>query len=100
MILPPLAVGFGAQITVGDALTIAFCITVGIYLWQKGKRDDLIRSVERGIESLQEIAEHHEERIRLAENNITQLTAIQESMKDHLGSIDRRHERSDELRRV
>ncbi len=93
----PIAVGLEAGVSVGDLLTMTFCITVGVYLWQKGKRDYLLQAIERGIESLQVVSSHHDERIRLLEGNTIQLTAIQESMKEHLNAIDRRHERADQI---
>lgn len=93
---PPFAVGIEAAVTVGDLLTMAFCIAVGVYLWQKGKRDYLLQAIERGVESLQILSGQHDERIRLSENNIIQLTAIQDSMKEHINAIDRRHDRADE----
>ena len=96
MIFPTFAIGFEAGVTVGDILAMIFCTAVGVYLWQKGKRDYVLQAIENGIEALQIISTQHDQRIRLAENNIIQLTAIQESMKDHVNSIDRRHERADE----
>jgi hypothetical protein len=97
---PPFAVGLEANVSVGDVLTMAFCIAVAVYLWQKGKRDYLLQAIERGIESLQVISGQHDERIRLVEGATIQLTAIQDSMKEHLDAIDRRHERADERKAV
>jgi hypothetical protein len=95
-------VAFNDSVSVGNVITLCLLIGIFFYVYVQTRKDMALVTIQGWIDKHEKEAEKKEisseARLKATENAIIQLTAIQETMKDHLNAIDRRHDRMDEKR--
>lgn len=91
-------VSLNDTLSVGNLITLAVLAAMFFFIWVRTKRDVELSAINGWIEKHERDANSDRDRLRMVENAVIELTALQQTMKDHLTSIDRRHERADEMR--
>ena len=85
-----------SPVSVGMFIAFAIIGLLSVWLYVSSRRDVEMRILQQAVNELNEMGKHHDERIKIAENTLIQVLALQTSMKEHLDGIDRRHESADD----
>lgn len=99
MLLALAQITLDEKVSIGNIITLLLVCAIFLYVYLQTKKDMSLVTIQNWIDKHERESEKKElaseSRLRATENAVIQLTAIQETMRDHLNAIDRRHERVD-----